>query len=211
MSNLADNKMLIAIMKGLAEHFGDKCEFVLHDYSRDFSSSIVAIENGQLTGRKVGDGGTRLGLQFSRSEKENSSGRFRYKTQTKDGKQLLSSTIFLKDDDGNVQGSLCINMDISEIIGLKNFVNQYLNEKPAEAVVYPNVEDILLDMFRESVGYVGVSVSEMTRDQKIAGIQYLNKRGAFKIRDAVNVIARYYDISKHTIYNYINNETDDNS
>lgn len=193
-------------MKGLAEHFGDNCEFVLHDYSKDFSSSIVAIENGHITGRKVGDGGTRVGLQYSQGAKENSLGRFRYTTQTKDGKQLLSSTIFLKDEEENILGTLCINMDISEIIGLQKYVNHFLNEKPAETVVYPKVEDILVDMFRESVGYVGVSVSDMTREQKMAGIQYLNKRGAFKIRNAVNVVAKYYDISKYTIYNYINND-----
>lgn len=199
-----EKKLLESIIKGLGEHFGSRCEFVLHDYSQGFTSSIVAIEHGELTGRKVGDSGTRIGLSFSHAGKENEDGRFHYITQTKDGKRLLSSTILLKDDKDEVKGSLCINMDISDLIGLKNFINEFLNDKPAETVVYNDVEDILAEMIRESVDAVGVSVSDMTREQKIEGIQYLNQRGAFRIKNAANIVARYYDISKYTVYNYIN-------
>ena len=35
--------LLETVMKGIAKHFGSKCEIVLHDYQKDFSSSIVAI------------------------------------------------------------------------------------------------------------------------------------------------------------------------
>jgi len=43
----------------------------------------------------------------------------------------------------------------------------------------------------------------MTREQKVEGINYLNKKGVFKIKNAGNIIAKYYDISKYTIYNYL--------
>ena len=46
--------LLETVIKGIAKHFGSSCELVLHDYQKDFSSSIVAIENGELTGRSVG-------------------------------------------------------------------------------------------------------------------------------------------------------------
>ena len=45
---------LLPIVRGLAEMFGPDCEVVLHDVRR-LPHSIVAIENGGVTGRTVGD------------------------------------------------------------------------------------------------------------------------------------------------------------
>ena len=45
---------LLPIVRGLAEMFGPDCEVVLHDVRR-LPHSIVAIENGDVTGRTVGD------------------------------------------------------------------------------------------------------------------------------------------------------------
>ena len=45
---------LLPVVRGLAEMFGPDCEVVLHDVGR-LPHSIVAIENGTVTGRTVGD------------------------------------------------------------------------------------------------------------------------------------------------------------
>ena len=55
--------LLEVLIKGLSKHFGEKCEFVVHDYSKEYARTIVAIENGQVTGRSVGKGGTDIGLR----------------------------------------------------------------------------------------------------------------------------------------------------
>ena len=44
----------------------------------------------------------------------------------------------------------------------------------------------------------------MNREQKIDGIRYLNNKGAFKIKNASTIVSKYYDVSRYTIYNYIN-------
>ena len=54
------------LLKGIAAQFGTQCEVVLHDYSEDYNHTIIAIENGAVTGRKVGDCGTNLGLEILR-------------------------------------------------------------------------------------------------------------------------------------------------
>ena len=42
------------LARGVAAQFGDNCEVVVHDLkSSDPDSTIVAIENGQITGRKI--------------------------------------------------------------------------------------------------------------------------------------------------------------
>ena len=47
-------KTVLPLVQGLAEMFGPECEVVLHDINA-VPHSIVAIENGQVTGRTVGD------------------------------------------------------------------------------------------------------------------------------------------------------------
>ena len=39
-------------------------------------------------------------------------------------------------------------------------------------------------------------------------IAYLNRRGAFKIKNAATIAAKYYDISRYTLYNYLNIKVD---
>lgn len=51
-------KMLCEIGECIAKQFGDDCEVVLHDLTRSYDNTIVAIWNGHVTGRNVGDGGT---------------------------------------------------------------------------------------------------------------------------------------------------------
>ena len=48
----------------IALQFGDGCEVVVHDLqSADPDHSIVAIENGHVTGRKLGDGPSHVVLE----------------------------------------------------------------------------------------------------------------------------------------------------
>ena len=52
------------IAKGIAGHFGSSCEVVIHELSeRSADSSIVAIENGHVSGRKAGDGPSHIVLE----------------------------------------------------------------------------------------------------------------------------------------------------
>lgn len=200
---------LSLLIEGMAKHFGDSCEFVVHDYSRDRSSTIVAIANGQVTGRSQGEGSSQIGLKIMQG-KEEEGGKYNYLSQTSDGRFLRSSTIYLKGEDGNVLGSLCINFDITELIRSRNFIDRFLNmeqplpqQVPVEPPLFDNVEDLLVAMITDSINHVGVPVVHMTREQKVEGIAYLNRRGAFKIKNAATIAAKYYDISRYTLYNYL--------
>ena len=47
-------QFLFQLAKGVARQFGPNCEVVVHDLaSNDPDSSIVAIENGQISGRNA--------------------------------------------------------------------------------------------------------------------------------------------------------------
>ena len=50
--------------KGIAGQFGSNCEVVIHDLrGDDHSHSIIAIENGHVTGRAIGDGPSHIALE----------------------------------------------------------------------------------------------------------------------------------------------------
>ena len=59
-----DFAALQKLAKGVAAQFGSDCEVVVHRLSADtMEHSIVAIENGHVTGRKVGDGPSHVVLE----------------------------------------------------------------------------------------------------------------------------------------------------
>lgn len=47
-------KKYIPLVETIAEMFGSRCEVLIHDFSNP-QHSIIVIENGHITGRKVGD------------------------------------------------------------------------------------------------------------------------------------------------------------
>ena len=56
-------KAFCPVVDCIADLFGSNCEVVLHDITQP-EKSIVKIRNGHVTGRKVGDPLTDLGLKM---------------------------------------------------------------------------------------------------------------------------------------------------
>lgn len=200
---------LTSLTKGLANQFGEKCEVVLLDltqYEEYGSGLIVLIENGDVTGRKVGDTGTNLGLEVLRGTSKEGD-KYNYLTQTKSGRMLRSTTIYIRNDNGIPIGCICINFDITDLKmaestlrgltsleGLKTDVNE---------VFVNNVNDVLDLLIQEAQEYVDKPVALMNKEEKMKGIHYLDEKGAFLIKKSGDKVCQYYDISKYTLYNYL--------
>lgn len=58
--------MLQQVLTLLENHFGNKCEVVLHDLTKDYNHTIVDIRNGSVTNRTIGGCGSNLGLEVLR-------------------------------------------------------------------------------------------------------------------------------------------------
>ena len=74
------------IAAGIAAQFGPSCEVVVHDLSRHPDHSIVAIENGHVSGRKVGDGASHVVIEQLQSQDNDPADHLAYLTRTPDGK-----------------------------------------------------------------------------------------------------------------------------
>ena len=84
------------IAKGVAAQFGSNCEVVVHEISEHSTQrSICAIENGHISGRKLGDGPSQVVLEQLSKADGNPEDHLCYLTRTPDGKLLKSSSVYI--------------------------------------------------------------------------------------------------------------------
>ena len=196
-------ELLEQIAKAIAEQFGSNCEVVLHELSgKSAYSSIVAIENGHVTGRKVV-------LEQLGHEDDNAEDQLGYLTRTKDGKILKSSSVYIRDETGKVTGILGINYDISMMQLFENSLHDFISadqqaSREPERITL-NVADLLDDLIRQADELVGKPVALMTKDDKVKAIRYLSNSGALLITKSGDKIAKHFGISKYTLYSYLDN------
>jgi predicted transcriptional regulator YheO len=171
--------------------------------------SIVAIENGHVTGRSLGDGPSQVVLeQLSKHQDANSvKDRYGYLTRTPDGKLLKSTTMHIRDESGAAVALLCINFDVSAL-ALANStladlvrVEDHAQTEPAQ--IPTNVNDLLDALIDRSVRMVGKPVEMMTKEDKVKAIRFLSDSGAMLITKSGDKIARFFGISKYTLYSYL--------
>ena len=203
-------ELLEQIAKAIAAQFGSNCEVVLHELSgKSTYSSIVAIENGHVTGRKVGDGPSHVVLEQLGHEDDSVRDQFGYLTRTKDGKILKSSSIYIRDGEGKIVAIFCINFDVSALqmfeATLHELITPDLKERKEPERITLNVSDLLDDLIRQADELVGKPVALMNKDDKVKAIRYLNKSGAMMITKSGDKIAKHFGISKYTLYSYLDN------
>ncbi|WMJ87459.1 helix-turn-helix transcriptional regulator [Anaerocolumna sp. MB42-C2] len=189
----------------IEKHFGNKCEVVLHDLTKDYNHSIVDIRNGGITNRTVGGCGSNLGLEVLRGTVVDGD-RFNYVTTTQDGKILRSSSIYLKNDEGNVIGSICINLDITETLQFEGYLrqfNQFDNFPNEEEIFAPDVNNLLAHLIQKGQEQIGKPACDMNKNEKIEFIRYLDEKGAFLVTKSGEQICELLGISKFTFYNYL--------
>ena len=197
-------ELLRQVAAGIAAQFGSGCEVVVHVLSRHPDHSIVAIFNGHVTGRKVGDGASHVVLEQLRSQDQTTKDHLCYLTKTPDGKILKSSTIYIRNSRGKVAAILAINYDISRLMMVENAIADLISTpQPAEPEKIVNVNDLLEELIQQSVALVGKPVVLMNKEDKIRAIQFLSQNGAFLVTKSGDKIAKYFGISKYTLYSYI--------
>lgn len=209
-----DFKVYERLAKALAVQFGENCEVVVHDLTEGtHESTIVAIENGHVSKRKVGDGPSRIVLealqQKDPSKLSDSAG---YILKTHDGRILKSSTVYIRDEEDKPVGIFAINYDITELLMAEKAIESILNHKVAPAIperIPTNINDLLDDLIEQSVAMVAKPVALMSKEDKIRAIQFLNRQGAFLVTRSGDKVSKYFGISKYTLYSYIDAKLDE--
>ena len=212
---MADSRleMLKQIAAGMAAQFGGSREVVVHDLTRSsIDSSIVHIENGHITGRRLGDGPSAAVLNAVKHQDGPLKDHLAYLIRTDNGRVLKCSTIYINDDQGRPRYILSINYDITNLLALEGSIHSLTSCPQDEACseagnppkkITHDVSELLDELIAESVELVGVPAALMTKEDKIRAINFLNDAGAFLITKSGDKVAKYFGISKYTLYSYV--------
>ena len=201
---------LFSLAHTIAAHYGKSCEVAVHDLTDDNAAehSIIYIENGEVTGRAVGDGASSVVLE-QLSGDHPAEDRVGYFTKTSDGKILKSSTTYIRDENGRVIAIFSINHDITALsvasAALTEMVRPSDNSGEVEKIT-PHVGELLDELLWKSTELIGKPVALMNKDDKQRAIRYLNSKGALLITKSGDKIATYFGISKFTLYSYLTDE-----
>jgi predicted transcriptional regulator YheO len=195
---------------GLATQFGPDCEIVIHDLSSGVpESTIVAIENGHVTHRELGGGPSHIVLEALGKKSFELQDQLDYFTRASDGRLIKSSTIYIRDGNGEVIGIFSINYDVTKLSMAESALKSLLHaeKQTTEPERIPqNVNDLLDELIEGALKHVGKPVSMMKKADKIKAVQYLKRCGAFQILKSGDRVCTLFKISKFTLYNYIDAE-----
>ena len=209
-------ELLIQIAHSLAVQFGENCELVIHDLTKqELEHSVVYVENGHVSGRKVGDGPSRVVLEAMGSRQQDKlTDRLAYLTKTEDGRVLKSSTVFVHGEENRVDYIFSLNYDITSLRNMDRVIQSMIftdpkpqersgeQEKPPERITH-NVNELLDSLIEQALALVGKPVAMMNKEDKVRVVKFLDEAGAFLITKSGDKVASLLDISKFTLYNYM--------
>jgi len=198
-------RLLAQLVADLSQVLGRRWEVVLHDFDQP-EASIVAIANGEITGRKVGDSTSALGLPAFRTP-ESARTVFNYRSRTARGSPMKSSTICLTDEDGKPFGALCLNWDLDALeqaaSALQELVSaQRVEVRPVDGL---DMHEVLERTIADVVATFWKPASALTRDERRLAVEMLEAKGAFMVRGSVTRAAAALGISRATVYTYLAN------
>lgn len=210
MEHIDENIQLIkSFMTLLENHFGENCEVVLHDFTKDSNHSIVDIRNGHVTKRTVGGCATNLGLEILGGSgiPENKFNDINY---SNDGRILRSSSIYFQNSKNQTIGSLCVNLDITDSLYFEKYLRKYNNfqsdieqQQSSKEIFTSNVHELLDQLIEQCIDKYGKSPKLLSKEEKMQFIADLDAKGAFIISKSSNRVCSMLGISRYTFYNYL--------
>jgi predicted transcriptional regulator YheO len=186
------------VLDCIADLFGPNAEVVLHDAHHP-DRSVVMIRNGHITGRAVGAPLTDLGFFMLRESAKRIDTLGVYYSRTASGDQLKCNAANLRDEQGNIEGILCINVKVhdepvaSSRVNGNGLVEHYWTE-PAKVI-----EDMVADACQKAGNHAG----SLSREQKLELIRAMDARGVFLARSAVAKVSSAFGIATPTVYKYV--------
>jgi len=167
----------------LGEALGPHGEVVLHDLARP-DRSMVAIVNGNITGRHEGDGMASFGLELSRSPEPIRS-RLHYRARNKSGKPFGSSSL----------EPYLLAMDVlADLVKTTDAI---------EETFTADIGDLITTLVDEAVRERQKPVEAMKRADKQAIVARLDSRGIFQVKGSVEQVAVALRTSRVTVYSYL--------
>jgi len=190
------------IAAGLGQTLAPFGEVVLHDLS-DPEHAVLAIHNN-LSGRAPGDPATELGLARI-ADPDYAQVVANYPNRFPDGRQAKSTSIGIKDSEGNYIAALCMNLDLSLFQSLQSMLGQFSNVN-ASAAISETLEPAGSDAVRAYIDKFAARHATTPRalgaDQRRTLMRELKDAGLTDMRRSMETVAAHLGVSRATVYNY---------
>lgn len=198
----------LQLVDGLSQMLGCRYEVILHDL-RHVESSIVAIR-GNITKREIGGPVTNYLLQLLKTYGDDAPNSINYRSVLPDGRILRSSTMFIRDGDGHIIGSLCVNQELTDYLVLSKLADEMVAfQQPEEKEETPqelfanDINEVMESMVLDEIQTVNRPVAYMQKEDKLAIVGNLEKKGIFDVKGSVEYVAERLGVTNFTIYNYL--------
>lgn len=213
---LAHRHLVLQVLKAtlttLGSVIGRNIEIVLHDLENP-EHSVLAIVNGQVSGRVVGSpvlGGPQQDRGFA-AVMQASAGQgggepvviADYPTHL-NGRTLRSATAVFRDADGTPFASLCVNADITGLSAAQAFLDQLqpMLQPAVQSPAEPADMAVLMgQIIQDSLARHGLG--KMTKQAKVEAVRVMQERGLFIVKGGVEKAAAALGVSRFTVYNYL--------
>ncbi|WP_349970747.1 helix-turn-helix transcriptional regulator [Pseudomonas caspiana] len=194
-------EQLKQVAQGLGETFGPFCEVVVHDLQAP-DHAIYAIHNN-LSGRKVGDPATELGLARI-ADPSYPQVIANYANRFPDGRQAKSTSIGIRNVEGQYVAALCMNVDLTLFQGVQTAMAQFTR---VDCVVDESLEVDSAQSIRKRIDeFAGRSAStprSLKADERRALLRELKASGALEVRKSMDVVAQHLGVSRAAAYSYL--------
>ncbi len=191
------------ILEGMSHAFGSRYEWILHDLSQ-VENSIVAVY-GNVTNRKAGGPATNYLLQMIKTYGDEAPDSIGYKNVLPDGRVLRSSTLFLRDAEGHIVGSLCVNQDMTDYLVADKLISEMVSfalqeeaESPGELFAH-EIGDVMEAMVLGELELMQKPVAYMQKEDKLALVERLESKGIFDVKGSVEYVAERLGVTNFTV------------
>lgn len=210
--NSKKQRLFESLAAYLGATLGQDYEVVVHSVNQDKieNSEIIAIENGHISRRTIHSPLTDLALEMIKNKDyERMNFKTNYKAITQEGTITRGSTYFIKDDEGNLEGLLCINHDQTRLRQLANSILDYCNDVTPDATEEANESTEMLSSSVEDIVNAVIDPVFLNEEmvlspkQKEAAISKLYDKGVFSMKGSVQKVAKLLHMSEPTVYRYL--------
>ncbi|MCI8455354.1 MAG: transcriptional regulator [Lachnospiraceae bacterium] len=196
-------ELFSVLFNTLEDQMGKNTELVLYDFLTAPKAMIADIRNGHLSHGRASFAGRWLPEDISHAAMPPKELCNQLYTSS-EGSVFRCSAAYLFDEHGKAVGAVCINQDITKTLEMERSLHNMNRFCPENML--PFVSDVsraLENLIEEAREHINLPFEKMTKDDKIEFIRYLDNRGAFLVTKSGDRICALLDISKYTLYSYL--------
>jgi predicted transcriptional regulator YheO len=188
---------LAPILEGITQAFGAHCAAALINLDKK-GATIIAIANGEVISRSVGDSADPFWQPLEEGDTI-----ITETVITKGGKKFRCTRVHLPST-GDDPVALLIVADLAVPLIVQDYFRTLLPAtSPASPPPTLDLSQALGVLLQEAVTKASKPVALMGKEEKLTVIRHLDEHGAFLLRGSIEDVAKELQISRFTVYNYL--------